>query len=572
MSDDHPSFGLLGPLSVRDEAGAHPIRSSYQRILLAALLLHADRLVSVEELVALIWDDEPPERPRQALQNHVMRMRQLLGPRLAERLLTLPTGYLFHSEDAELDIRRFTEARIAGQTAAAVGAWEDARDQLHTALSLWRGEPLSDIASTRLQSEHCEALRQEHLTVRELCVDADINLQNYTGAVKELRALTIAHPWRESLHAKLMIALYGAGRQAEALAAFRDFRRNLIEELGIEPGTELQLLHQRILAQEPVRSLLDRDGEQTLAAVQPGPEGPVELQLFPGASAVEPRLTADPPQRRAASVSGRQRHELRRRLPVGVYLAVLAAFVAGVAVGQPLYGRPVHDQAISVEDPEPAVVKAGPDGGGGVRYVTRVGSDKQIMYTTSIEVPVVNEVPEGDVVVVSLGLTATTDGPVTVKDTAGNTYTRVGDVIDAYWHRAVIYAAFHARSLKTVDRVIISYPQSSKYHIAIDAFSGLSRASASVAAPNTYEHNSGSFTTSSTPLSCEPGDLLLAVVATNSGPPPVLAHGWQTLPPLKLSSYRLTTVFRYVTESGKCAVTGTNSTAQWAATAVVLHR
>jgi DNA-binding SARP family transcriptional activator len=570
MFDGHAAFGVLGPLSVCDEAGEHPIRSSYQRVLLAALLLRADRLVPVEELLDFIWEDEPPARPRQALQNHVMRVRQLLGPQLAERLLTLPTGYLFHADDTELDFRRFTESRTLGQAAAAVGDWEGARTHLHAAFLLWRGEPLADIASTRLQSEHCEALRQEHLTARELCIDADLNLENYTQAVTDLRTLTSAHPWRESLQAKLLVALYGAGRQAEALTAFRDFRKSLITEMGVEPGSELQQLHQRVLVQEPVRSLLGRGLDPAPPTVErPAPyQSPSSSPPVPAPSTVQPPERPGDPDTNGDTVPSRRRRARRNRPTLGVYLAVIAAFLAGLAVARPLLGNP--DRVISVEDPEPAVVKVAPDGG--VKYVGRVGSDQQIMSTSGVEVPVVNEVGAGNLVIVSLGLTSTTDGPVTVTDTAGNTYKKVADVMDVYWHRVMVYAAFNARAMTTVDRVIAHYPQSSKYHIAVDEFSGLSRASSSVTGWNTYEHNQGSFTTSATPLDCAPGDLLLSVIATNSGPAPVLAHGWQTLRPLKLSSYRLTTAFRYVTKSEKCAVTRTNSTAQWAATAVVLHR
>lgn len=589
MHDQGISFGLLGPLHVRDGGGERPIRSAHQRILIAALLLRAGRLASTDELVELVWVEDAPSRPRQALQNHVMRVRQVLGPQVAERLRTQPAGYILHIEPEELDIDRFRQLRERGQAAAAVGDWQGARVRLGAALGLWRGEPLTDIASPSLQHEYCEALRQEHLVVREAHIDAGLRLGLFTETVGELRMLTAAHPWRERLHGRLMIALYGDGRQTEALAVFRDFRNAVIEELGVEPDAELQQLHQRVLAQDPVSALLDRVGEasrplradgagaRTTGQADAALDGSEPGSTEPGAT--KSGLTEPGTAWSAALRPGGGRPGFRRRSAILAGVAtsctvLVAVFSAGVLLGRSQIAEPGKSPntaaSSEVEDPLPPVQKVSPDGS--VRYVGRAGSDAQILSSTAVDVPIDTPVSAGDTVVVSLGLTGTGPGTVTVTDTAGNTYTKVGDVVDTYWHRTMIYVAFGVKPLKTADRINATYPRSSKYHIAVDEFRGVTSVAASAGDSNVYEQNSTSFTTSKTQLWCRSGDLLIAALATNStGTAPKFSTGWQTLPILKLSSYRLTTAYEFVTGDGKCAATGLTR-GQWETTAVVFHR
>ncbi|GAA1961621.1 hypothetical protein GCM10009838_17830 [Catenulispora subtropica] len=369
-----------------------------------------------------------------------------------------------------------------------------------------------------------------------------------------------------------MIALYGDGRQAEALSVFRDFRNAVTEELGIEPDADLQLLHQRILGQDPVSSLLERVNEAS--RLPQGNEADTTPDDSSGSKAAEPAVPQVEP-------GGRLFHPQRRgggyhRFKPSTAVMMAAAFVAGLLLGRPLLGGEARPPAapdaelIGVEDPLPPVQKTSADGV--VRFIGRVGSDAQILSTTSVDVPVENPVTTGDTVIVSLGLTSTSAGAVTVTDSAGNVYTPVGDVVDAYWHRTLIYAAFKAGALKTADRITATYPRSSKYHIAVDEFRGVTGVGASASGSNVYEQNASSFTTSKTPLNCKRGDLFVAAVASNSsGVPPRFSAGWQTLPILKLSSYRLTTAFQYVTDDGKCAATG-QTRAQWEAIAVVFHR
>ena len=249
------TFGLLGPLLIRHEGVEFGIRSAHQRVMTATLLLRAGQVIPTDELMERLWAGDPPGKPRQALHNHVMRVRQLLGPDTGERLRTQNSGYVFDVQPGELDIHSFADLRERGRDAAAAGRWDETRIHLDAALELWRGEPLADIPSASLQSEHCEPLLQERLLACELRVDADLHLGHYAEAARQLQTLTTAHPWREHLQGKLMLALYGSGRQAESLAAYRAFRLAVTEELGIEPASELQELHQRILRQDPTLAL-----------------------------------------------------------------------------------------------------------------------------------------------------------------------------------------------------------------------------------------------------------------------------------------------------------------------------
>ncbi len=269
-------------------------------------------------------------------------------------------------------------------------------------------------------------------------------------------------------------------------------------------------------------------------------------------SAPEPAAPAAPSY---APPAPRRSRLLRRPLLLGVTAATAAAVIVLSAY--------VTD---GVSSPVPATSSAD----GRIGYVGRTTSDEQILSTTDVDLPVLHPVTADDALLVTMMLTSTSQGQVKVTDTAGNTYAMVGDVVDAYWHRTMIFAAFHAKPLDTADRITAAYPKSSKYHIAVDEFRGITAAGPQATASVKYDRNNTAFSTSSQPLPCDKGQLLVSAVGTNSGPAPVLVAGWQTLPELKLSSYRLTTAYQFVTTAGKCAATGT-TTAQWEATLVGFH-
>jgi len=240
-------FGLLGPLVVRAEGVPVVVSASKQRVLLAALLLRANQVVAAAELAEAVWEGSPPETARVTLQNYVKRLRQLLGPAGYERIVTRPAGYVIEVGPGELDVARFTELRAGGLAAARAGAWERAVAQLGAALGLWRGQPLADVPSQVLAVAEVPRLAGMRLEAAEARIDAELHLGRHREVVAELQALTAAEPLRERLHELLMLALYRSGQQAGALAAYRQARRQLTDQLGIEPGPGLRELNQKIL-------------------------------------------------------------------------------------------------------------------------------------------------------------------------------------------------------------------------------------------------------------------------------------------------------------------------------------
>jgi len=244
-------FCLLGELLVRAGGRAVPVSQPKQRAVLAALLLNANRAMPLDELGETVWGPDPPPSARVTLQNYVKRLRHSLGDAGHSRILTRPRGYLISVQAGELDVATF-EALLAGAwTAAREGSWEIAGREARAALALWRGEPLADVESDSLAVREVPRLMELRLQALEVRIDADLHLGRHTEVIVELRDLVGVHPLREHLHALLMLALYRDGRQGEALAAYQQARRVLLEELGAEPGTELSELHQRVLTADP---------------------------------------------------------------------------------------------------------------------------------------------------------------------------------------------------------------------------------------------------------------------------------------------------------------------------------
>ncbi|GIG56101.1 regulatory protein AfsR [Longispora fulva] len=247
-------FAILGPLVVREDGRELAIAGPRQRTLLAALLLRAPGHVSTDELCDLIWADGQPADAPAALHVLVNRLRQRLGK---DRILTRNPGYILQIDAGELDAAVFRGQLDAARAAIDAGQWERAGDLAGDALRLWRAEPLADVPSDDLcrdERHRLHALRLEALEVR---VQADLQRGRHDGLVVELQDLTREHPLRERFHAQLILALYRTGRQSEALAGYLEARRILITEGGVEPGSELRDLHQRILANDPALELTE---------------------------------------------------------------------------------------------------------------------------------------------------------------------------------------------------------------------------------------------------------------------------------------------------------------------------
>jgi len=211
-----------------------------------------------------------------SVQNHVMRLRKGLAVAGQARISTQPGGYLIRVDAGELDVSRFEAMLGAARVAARDGSWQVAAARAGAALALWRGEPLADAGSEVLALREVPRLAEMRLQALEARIEADLQLAHHAEVIGELRQLAGVHPLREHLHALLMLALYRDGRRAEALAAYQDARRVLVEELGTEPGTGLRELQQRILTADPGLAAAERG---RLAA---GSREPVVPHQLPG--------------------------------------------------------------------------------------------------------------------------------------------------------------------------------------------------------------------------------------------------------------------------------------------------
>ena len=264
-------FGLLGPLMVRSAGADLVLPRGRPRSMLALLLLDAGRVVPAGRITEALWSGEPPPSAPAVIRHYVWQLRQVLGQAGPPRIITHPRGYLIRVGDGELDLARFGELLASARSAAGSRSWELAAAQAGDALGLWRGEPLADVDSDALALREAPRLAELRLQAEELRLDAVLHLGRHAEAAAELARLTAAHPLREHMHALLMLALYRCGRQADALAAYRQVRHRLVEEVGAEPGAELQQVHQQILAADPELNL----AQATVTSEQlPGGGGP----------------------------------------------------------------------------------------------------------------------------------------------------------------------------------------------------------------------------------------------------------------------------------------------------------
>ena len=235
-------FRILGPLEVVSDDVPLALGGQKQRALLALLLVRANDVVPTERLIEELWGDSAPRTAATSLQNFVSQLRKTLGPDVLE---TRAPGYRLRVTPDQLDLTRFERAV---REARAAGVADRAR-LLTDALDLWRGTPLADFAYEAFAQNEIRRLEELRLAVIEERLAAELELERHGELVPELESLVAEHPHRERLRGLLMLALYRAGRQTDALHAFHEARRALIE-LGIEPGPELQRLQASILRQE----------------------------------------------------------------------------------------------------------------------------------------------------------------------------------------------------------------------------------------------------------------------------------------------------------------------------------
>jgi DNA-binding SARP family transcriptional activator len=276
-------YRILGPLEAFDGERALSLGGTRQRAVLALLLLHANEALSRDVIIDELWGESPPATAAKVLQNCISALRKEL-PGGAETLRTVGSAYALQVGADELDRDRFEHAVTKGRAALAAGQSEQAGEQLRAALELWRGAPLSDLAYEQFAQEQIVRLEELHAEAVEDRIDADLACGRAEELVAEVEALVARYPLRERLRRQLMLALYRSGRQAEALAAYRDARQTLLGELGIEPTRALQELEKAILAQNPS---LDVVPSRSAPAASPGRHAAtpvvgrdVELALF----------------------------------------------------------------------------------------------------------------------------------------------------------------------------------------------------------------------------------------------------------------------------------------------------
>ncbi len=236
-------YRALGPLEVLDGSGHKlPLGGARQQTVLASLLLRAGKTVGLERLVDELWE-EPPATAARTIQTYISRLRHLLP---AGAIESRPGGYALLLNGARLDLHTFEQTAEEGRAALASGEQERAAQLLREALALWRGPALAGLTSDALRREaaRLEELRFEVLEDR---LEADLACGRQRKIVPELQALVAEHPFRERPRAQLMLALYRVGRSSDALEVYRETRRLLVEELGMEPGQELRSLEQAIL-------------------------------------------------------------------------------------------------------------------------------------------------------------------------------------------------------------------------------------------------------------------------------------------------------------------------------------
>ena len=236
-------FRILGPLEVRRDGEAVAIGAPRQRALLGYLLLRANEPVPPEELLEQLWGEHAPATARASLHNHIHALRKIVGP---TTLSLRPGGYVLSIERGQLDLERFE--RLAAE--ARQGEPHERAAKLRDALACWRGPPLVEFPTEPFAQHEINRLEEERLSVLEDRIDADLELGRHADLVAELESLVDRCPLRERLWAQLMLALYRAGRQADALATYRRAHHRFVDDLGLEPGVVLRELQRAILVQD----------------------------------------------------------------------------------------------------------------------------------------------------------------------------------------------------------------------------------------------------------------------------------------------------------------------------------
>jgi DNA-binding SARP family transcriptional activator len=249
-------FHVLGPMEVHGGREVIDIGPRMVRAVLASLLIEANRPVTSDRLVDQLWGERPPPTAMSSLQVHVSALRRVLEPerRRGESpsvVVTQGAGYLLRVSPDEVDAMRFEAATLEASRLLAGGQPEPARERTDEALRLWRGQPYADLAFESFIQPEIARLEQLRSVALETAMEAELARGHHAAVLAELERLVGLHPLRERLRELFILALYRSGRQAEALRAYQDARRTLVEELGIEPRASLRQLEADILRHSP---------------------------------------------------------------------------------------------------------------------------------------------------------------------------------------------------------------------------------------------------------------------------------------------------------------------------------
>jgi DNA-binding SARP family transcriptional activator len=302
-------FRILGPLEVLSPNGWTAISAAKWRSLLACLLLRPGQLVPTDNLIFELWGDAPPNTANNLVSIYVHQLKKVIGDTDRRILVYRAPGYMLRVAPGDLDIQQFESLAAEGRSALAVGDPERGAARLGQALGLWRGPLLADVVPSPLIERHAQRVAELWFTTTELRVQADLACGRAAQVIPELRGLVTEHPLREGLWALLVRALEEAGRRAEALETYSRAREVIADELGVDPGSELQRLYAELLAADAsspssvpsaarprrVRAVPQVAGALavpgTAAAAQPG--GAADAASDPGADTGEP--SPEPP-------------------------------------------------------------------------------------------------------------------------------------------------------------------------------------------------------------------------------------------------------------------------------------
>ena len=271
-------FRILGPLEVWSEKGWTAVGAAKWRSLLACLLLRRGQLVSTDSLIFELWGDTPPAKANNLVSIYVHRLRRLIGDAEGKVLVYRAPGYLLRVESGDLDLQDFESLVEDGRNALAAADPESAAALLTEALTLWRGPLLADVPPSTQITTESERASELHLAAAELRIEANLACGRSAQVIPELRRLVAENPIREGLWLLLMRALNESGRHAEALDTYAQARQVIAEELGVDPGAELQRLYAELLAEDassapptPSRRRTDRPADQLGAPDKPVP-------------------------------------------------------------------------------------------------------------------------------------------------------------------------------------------------------------------------------------------------------------------------------------------------------------